>query len=165
MVFALISRTLIYIKIIYIYINYSFIIIYHIFQSLSVFSLSVSLFLSLSLSLSPVPLPKVNISPGSVHVTYNSAVNLTCEVQSLTTPTVNWINDTDVILPSTSFVSKDNNSIYTSTLILEQVTLEYIGEYICTAENVGGEISDVINVTVYGKYLCVFIYPSFYCLS
>ena len=88
-------------------------------------------------------------------------MNLTCEVQSLTTPTVNWINDTDVILPPTAFVSKDDNSIYTRILRLEQVTLEYIGEYTCTAENVGGDTCDTINVTVYGKNMCAFIHPSF----
>ena len=66
-----------------------------------------------------------------------------------------------MILPSTSFVSKDDNSIYTGILTLEQVTLEYIGEYTCTAENEGGEISDMINVTVYGKNMCVFLHQLF----
>ena len=78
-------------------------------------------------------------------------MDLTCEVKSLTTPIVNWINDTDVILPSTAFVSKDDNSIYTRILRLEQVTLEYIGEYSCNAENEGGEISAALNLTVYGE--------------
>ena len=91
------------------------------------------------------------ISPGSVHVTYNSAVNLTCEVKSLTTPTIIWINDTNMILPSTSFVSKDDNSIYTRILTLDLVTLEYTGEYSCNAKNEGGEISAALNLTVYGE--------------
>ena len=51
-------------------------------------------------------------------------------------------------LPSTTLVS--NNDIHTSTLTLEQVTLKYIGEYTCTAENEGGKMSDRINVNVYG---------------
>ena len=67
-----------------------------------------------------------------------------------------------MIIPSTSFVSKDDNSIYTRILTLEQVTLEYIGEYSCTAENEGGEISDMINVTVYGKNVCVFLHHLFH---
>ena len=102
-----------------------------------------------SLFLSLVPLPMVTISPGSVNVSYNSTVTLTCIVQSLTTPNVIWTNDTNVTLPSTSLVS--NNNIHNHTLILEQVTLEYIGKYTCTAENGGRAISAVINITVYGK--------------
>ena len=91
----------------------------------------------------------VTISPGFVSVPYNSTVTLTCEVQSPTTPNVSWKRDTDMILPSTSLVR--NNNIYTSNLTLEQVTLDYIGKYTCTAENEGGERSDMMNVNVYGK--------------
>ena len=108
---------------------------------------------SSSLSLSPVPLPDVMISPGSVNVSYNSTVNLTCVVQSLTTPTVNWTTDTNVTL--TSLVTTNYTNMYTRILTLEQVTLEYIGKYTCTAENEGGEISDTINFTVYGKEIIV----------
>ena len=116
------------------------------------------------MSLSLVPLPVVTISPRSVNDSYNSSVNLTCEVQSLTTPNVTWKSNTDVTLPSTSLVS--NNDIHhISNLTLEQVTLEYIGEYTCTAENEGGEMSDMINVTVYGKNMCVSIHLSSIYLS
>ena len=58
-------------------------------------------------------------------------------------------------LPSASLVSSNNNNVHTSTLLLEQVTLEYIGEYTCTAENEGGGISDMINVDIYGKEMCI----------
>ena len=119
------------------------------------------MFHSLLLSLFPVPLPNVTISPGSVNVSYNSTVTLTCIVQSLTTPTVIWTSDTNVNLTSTSLVSNNDNNIHNSILILEQVTLEYIGEYTCTAENVGGGMSDMINVIVYGKDMYAFIHPSF----
>ena len=106
----------------------------------------------------------VTISPESVNVMYGSTVTLTCEVQSLTTPNVTWTSDTDVTLPSTSLVS--SNDIHTSILTLEQVSLEYIGEYTCTGENEGGDTSAMINVNVYGKnmslsiclYVC--IYPT-----
>ena len=104
--------------------------------------------LLLSLSLFPVPLPNVTISPGSVNVSYNSTVTLTCVVQSLTAPTLNWTTDANVNLTSTSLVSNNDNNVHNSILILEQVTLEYIGEYTCTAENVGGGMSDMINVIV-----------------
>ena len=97
----------------------------------------------------------VIISSGSVNVSYNSTVTLTCEVQSLTIPNVTWMSNTDVTLPFTSLVS--NVDIHISNLTLEQVTLEYIGEYTCTAENEGGEISDGIRVDVYGKYMCAII--------
>ena len=93
----------------------------------------------------------VTISPESVNAVYDSTVTLTCEVQSLTTPTVTWTSNTDVDLTSTSLDSDDDNYIHTSILTLEQVTLEYIGEYTCTAVNERGEISDMINVDVYGK--------------
>ena len=91
----------------------------------------------------------VTISPGFANVSYDSTIILTCEVQSLTTPTVSWTSNTEVTLPSPSLVS--SNGIYTSTLTLERVTLEYIGEYTCTAVNEGGETSDVIKINVYGK--------------
>ena len=91
----------------------------------------------------------VTISPGFVNVSYSSTVILTCEVQSLTTPTVSWTSNTEVTLPSTSLVS--TRDIHTSTLTLEQVTLEYIGEYTCTAVNERGETRDVIDINVYGK--------------
>ena len=97
----------------------------------------------------------VIISPGSVNVSYYSTVNLTCEVQSLTKPNVTWISNTDVTLLSNSLVS--NNDIHNSNLTLEQVTLDNIGEYICTAENEGGVMSDVINVTVYGKSIYLYV--------
>ena len=98
----------------------------------------------------------VTISPGSVNVPVNSTEILTCEVQSLTIPNVTWTSDTDVPLPFTSLVGS-NEGIYTSNITLEQMTLDYSGEYICTAKNLGGETSDVINVDVFGKNICVSI--------
>ena len=114
----------------------------------------------LSVSLSLVPPPNVTISPGSINVSYNSTVSLTCTVQSLTTPAVIWTTDTNVTLPSTSLVSNNDNNIYNHTLILQQVTMEYIGKYTCTAENGGGAISAVINITVYGKEIIMCIHLS-----
>ena len=43
------------------------------------------------------------------------------------------------------------------------MTLNYTGEYTCTAENEGGEISDMINVNVYGKE-CVYLKLALICL-
>ena len=54
-------------------------------------------------------------------------------------------------LPSTSIVSNNDNSIHNSTLTLEQVTLDNMGEYFCNAINEGGKTSAALNVTVYGK--------------
>ena len=109
---------------------------------------------SLSLSLayyfpSPVPPPNVHITPRSVDASVNSTVTLTCVVQSLTIPTVNWTTNTNMTLPSASLVSNDD--IHNSTLTLEQVTL---GEYTCTGENEGGEMSDMIIV---GKESIMFL--------
>ena len=105
-----------------------------------------------------ISLPAVAISPESVNVFYNSTVTLTCEVESLTTPNVTWTSDTNVTLPSTSLDS--SNYTHTSILTLEQVTLEYIGEFTCTAVIEAEEISDMINVNVYGKNMSLSIYLS-----
>ena len=131
------------------YIAYITIIISHDFDLLYYRNGLIAICPPICLSLSIVPLPVVTISPGFVNVSYDSTVILTCEVQSLTTPTVSWTSNTEMTLPSPSLVS--TNNIHTSTLTLEQVTLEYIGEYTCTAENEEGETSDMINVNVYGK--------------
>ena len=109
----------------------------------------------LSVSLSLVPPPNVTISSGSINVSYNSTVTLNCIVHSLTTPTVIWTTDTNVTLRSTSLVSNNDDTIHNITLILEQMTLEYVGEYTCAAENEGGKISDMINVDIYGKAMCI----------
>ena len=87
-------------------------------------------------------------------------MTLTCVVQSLTTPNVIWTNDTNVTLPSNSLVNNKDNNIHNSTLILQQVTMEYIGKYTCTAENGEGAISAVINITVYGKEIIMCIHLS-----
>ena len=78
-------------------------------------------------------------------------MTLTCVVQSLAISAVNWTTDANVTLPSTSIVSNNDNSIHNSTLILEQVTLDNMGEYFCNAINDGGKTSAALNVTVYGK--------------
>ena len=119
---------------------------------------------SIVLSFSLVPPPNVTIPPGSVNVSYSSSVTLYCMVHSLTIPTLIWTTDTNVTLPSTSLVSNKDNNVHTSTLTLEQVTLEYIGEYTCTAQNVGGKISVTINVDVYGKEIIMCIHLSI-CLT
>ena len=76
----------------------------------------------------------------------------------MTTPNVTWTSNTDVTLTSTSLFSNEN--IHTVNITLEQVILEYSGEYTCTAKNEGGEISDMINVNVFGKNICVSIHLS-----
>ena len=116
---------------------------------------------SLSLSLtyyfpSPVPPPNVHITPRSVDAPVNSTVTLTCVVQSLTIPTVNWTTNTNVTLLSTSLISNDD--IHTRNVTLKQVTLEYIGEYTCSAENEGGEMSDMIDVDVFGEEIIISLY-------
>ena len=85
-------------------------------------------------------------------------MTLTCEVQSLTIPTVTWTTDANVTLPSTSIVSNNDNNIHNSTLTLEQVTLDNIGNYTCTAENEGGEMSDMIDVDVFGEENIISLY-------
>ena len=95
----------------------------------------------------------VTIISGSVDVRLSSTVILTCEIHSLTTPNITWTSNTNVTLSSTLPLRIGN--IFHSAVTLENITLNYIGEYTCTAENEGGEISDMINVNVYGKE-CVY---------
>ena len=128
---------------------------WEIYSKCNHFSLSLSLSLSLTYYFpSSVPPPNVHIRPRSVDVSVNSTVTLTCVVQSLTIPTVNWSTNTNMTLPSSSLISNDD--IHTRNITLKQVTLEYIGEYTCTAENEGGEMSDMIIVDVDGKKVLCF---------
>ena len=121
---------------------------------------SANIFIHSPLSLSPVsfPVPQLVAITSPLLVRYGSTATLKCRVQSLTIPTVKWTSNTNVILPSTSLVSS-NDDIHTSTLKFKQVTLEYIGEYTCTAEHRGGEISVTFRLDVFGK---VSIYPAVY---
>ena len=74
--------------------------------------------------------------------------------------TVTWTSNPDVTLPSTSLFSSNDNDVHNSALTLEQVTLEYIGEYLCALKHLGGEMGDVINVDVFGKNICVSVHLS-----
>ena len=98
----------------------------------------------------------MHITPRSVDAPINSTVTLTCVVQSLTIPTVNWTTSTNITLPSSSLISSDD--IHTRNITLKQVTLEYIGNYTCTAENEGGEMSDMIDVDVFGEENIISLY-------
>ena len=97
-------------------------------------------------------------------MSYNSAVTLTCMVQSLTpyTPTVYWMTNTNVTLPSTPLVSNNDNTIHYSNLTLEQVTLEYSGEYTCATQIEGEEISDMINIDVFKDIYDYYDYYNYY---
>ena len=78
----------------------------------------------------------------------NSALIIICRIQSLTIPEVTWTSNTDVALRSSL---SSNEDIHTSHILLQPVILKYSGKYTCSAENEGGEMSDTININVYGK--------------
>ena len=102
-----------------------------------------------------VPLPEVTVSPDNLSVRYNSSFTLECRVTSFTETNITWSSTSSISkLPEPSLKVSEGGVVYTSTLQLDQVTLEHSGNYTCTAINTNGiEISDVAAVQVYSKEL------------
>ena len=113
-----------------------------------------------------VPPPEVTITPEGSIVAYNSNVTFTCTVTSLTQPTITWsafspITDipgsiTDI--PGSTTTSQGNNT-YTSTLTLNGVIVDNVGQYSCNATNDGGSVTATAGLVVTGKDL-ILIYIS-----
>ena len=103
-----------------------------------------------------VPLPSIIIKPSEpvLEVLYGSVVNLTCMVNSVIAPTINWTTDTGNTIMQPPLVDNGNN-MYNSVLTLYQVTLNNSGIYTCTSTNINGSVSDTANVSV----LCKFSFP------
>ena len=101
-------------------------------------------------SFHPVPLSEIILTPANTVVLYNSTVTLTCTVTSVQRPNITWSAPTGVTLPNPS--NTNNNGVYTSVLVLSQVTLDYSGTYTCYSVNDRGKSSDSSNVTVNCKF-------------
>ena len=84
-------------------------------------------------------------------IIYNSNVNFTCKVYSLTAPNITWSTNAKSSISSQPVVM-DSTNTYTSTLILTQVTYNNEGTYTCTATNEGGDNITTASLDVYGKY-------------
>ena len=101
-----------------------------------------------------VPPPEVTVTPDYIlSVAYNSNVTFTCTVTSLTQPTITWSTDaTNNNIPGSTTTSQGNT--YTSTLVLNGVTLDNIGRYTCNAtNNEGGSTTADVLFFVTGKDL------------
>ena len=90
------------------------------------------------------------MDPENVIRIYNSTFDLTCTVTSLTVPTITWSSSALAGVPSQPLITSDI-ATHTSILTLEQVKLNYIGLYTCTAVNEGGTGTVTANVTIFGK--------------
>ena len=105
-----------------------------------------------------VPPPEVTFTPEVA--AYNSNVTFTCTVISLTQPTITWsTNATNNNIPGSTTTSQGNT--YTSTLVLNGVTLDSIGRYTCNVtNNEGGSNTADVLFFVTGKDLML-IYISY----
>ena len=104
-----------------------------------------------------VPPPSgIVITPFTQSVTHNSNATFNCTVTSLTQPAIAWSTDaTNNNIPgSTTTTSQGSN--YTSTLVLNGVTLDSIGRYTCNATNDGGNVNATASLVVTGKDLILF---------
>ena len=84
-------------------------------------------------------------------IIYNSNVNFTCKVYSLTAANIIWSTNATSSISSQPDVMNSTNT-YISTLILPQVTYDNKGTYTCKATNEGGENITTASLDVYGKY-------------
>ena len=84
-------------------------------------------------------------------IIYNSNINFTCKVYSLTAPNITWSTNAISSISSQPVVKSSTNT-YVSTLILTQVTYNNNGTYTCNATNEGGENITTASLDVYGKY-------------
>ena len=103
------------------------------------------------MSFHSVPLSQVILTPADITVLYNSTVTLTCEVTSVQPPLIFWSTTANINLPQPS--NTNSGDVYTSTLVLSQVTLDYNGMYTCSSMNDGGESSNSSTVTVNCKFV------------
>ena len=90
------------------------------------------------------------MDPEVAIIIYNSTLNLTCTVTSLTVPTITWSSSALAGVPSEPSITSDI-ATHTSILTLEQVKLNYTGTYTCTAVNEGGTGTVTTNITIFGK--------------
>ena len=111
-----------------------------------------------------VPPPEVTctFNPGESWVlSYGDNFTFTCTVTSLTQPTITWSASSSITnIPDSTTTSQGNNT-YTSTLVLNGVTLDNIGSYIFNATNEGGSVATNAMLYVFGKDLIMLICISY----
>ena len=90
------------------------------------------------------------MGPENVIRIYNSTFNLTCTVISLTIPNITWSTSAIAGVPSQPSITS-HIATHTSILTLEQVKLNYTGNYTCTAINEGGSNTVAADVNIFGK--------------
>ena len=90
------------------------------------------------------------MDPKNAIINYNSTFNLICTVISLTVPNITWSSSAIASLPSQPSITSDI-ATHTSILTLEQVKLNYTGNYTCTAVNDGGTGTATADINIIGK--------------
>ena len=100
-----------------------------------------------------VPPPEVTVTPEGLNVDYNSNVTFTCTVTSLTQPTITWSAFSPITNIPDSTTTSQGNNMYTSTLTLNGVIVDNIGQYTCNATNEGGSVTATAGLAVTGKDL------------
>ena len=90
------------------------------------------------------------MDPEKATINYNSTFDITCTVISLTKPTITWSTSAIAGVPSPPSITSDI-ATHTSILTLEQVKLNYTGNYTCTAVNEGGNDTATADITIVGK--------------
>ena len=99
------------------------------------------------------PPSDIVITPPTPTRALSSNVTFTCTVTSLIQPAITWSTDatTGITTQPDVLTASQGNNTYTSTLVLNGVTLDSIGGYTCTATNDGGTDTATATLNVEGK--------------
>ena len=98
------------------------------------------------------PPSDIIITPSTQSFAHDSNATFNCTVTSLTQPAMTWSTDaTNNNIPGSTTTSQGSN--YTSTLVLNGVTLDSIGRYTCNVTYYGGSVNATASLVVTGKDL------------
>ena len=104
----------------------------------------------------PTDPPHVSAEASRVAVDMNKTMSLSCDAHSLPKPSFQWFHYGTPLNQSNARVQivvvKVENS-YRSVLNLSDVTKSDLGQYFCVAQNIFGNSSVGIAVTVKSKYM------------
>ena len=101
-----------------------------------------------------VPPPSdIAIAPTTQSVNHSDTATFTCTVTSLIQPTITWSTNatTGITTQPDVLTASQGNNMYTSTLVLDGVTLDSIGGYTCNVTNYGGSNTATATLNVIGK--------------
>lgn len=93
----------------------------------------------------------------------NMDVFLRCEVLGYPLPSVTWFSDAhanhsiEYLNYYTDNYEVKEEYVVVSVLLLENVTIDFRGNYTCYAENSLGEADDFIHISVYGENILLLV--------